>query len=319
MNKKTEPYISVIVPVFNTARFLEKCITSIINQTIYDLQIILIDDGSTDESGAICDKFAERDDRIMVIHQVNAGVSAARNAGLREAIGRYIAFADSDDVLPEDAYEILLNKMTIQSGLIMGRMQRISEYGEFLDESTEFDTETIGREAFIKELFEEKKLSYLGFLWDKLFLREVIEKNDLSFHPAIALNEDRLFLLQYMLQVQTVLLDHHIVYYYRQRSNGVVTATRRNVTVTDSEMTVLRSFREMQKICRSYSEELYFICSRKAFESALDLLNRVSKEDIQKQKVLKVFLNENSKICLKNPQYGFFERLKIIGHTILCK
>ena len=319
MDEKAQPRISVIVPVFNVARFLEECVTSIINQTICDLQIILIDDGSTDESGAICDRFAECDERIEVIHQANAGVSAARNSGLKEATGKYITFVDSDDILPEDAYENLMKRMTTQAELIMGRMQRLSEHGELLDESRKFNIETIGRKEFLTELFEEKYLPYLGFLWDKLFLREIIEKNGLSFHTEIALNEDRLFLLQYILQVQTVLLDCHVVYFYRQRCNSVITATRRNVTVTDSEMTVLESFREMEKICWRYSKELYFICSRKAFESALDLLSRVSKEDVSKQKILKDFLHEQSRICLQNLQYGIWDRLKIIGHTLLEK
>lgn len=87
--------------------------------------------------------------------------------------------------------------------------------------------------------------------------------------------------------------------------------------MTNSEMTVLKSFQEMQKICRDYSDELYFICSRKAFESALDLLNRVSKDDREKQKVLKSFLRNNSRICLTNPQYNAFDRIKIITHTVL--
>ena len=317
MNQKTEPHISVIVPVFNSACFLEKCITSIINQTIYELQIILIDDGSTDESGAICDQFAKYDDRIVVIHQANAGVSAARNAGLREAMGKFIAFVDSDDVLPERAYEILLMNVK-ENYLSMGHVQLMTENG-ILQDRICFERKEICQDEFLRDLFLEKEFPYLGYPVDKLFCRCIIEKYHLRFDTKIKLNEDRLFVLSYLLHCRGVIFDENIIYYYRQRSTGVIASTRRNITVTDSEMTVLRSFREMQKIGRSYSEELYFICSRKAFESALDLLNRVSKEDIQKQKVLKVFLNENSKICLKNPQCEFFERLKIIGHTILCK
>lgn len=317
MDEKKEPRISVIVPVFNVACFLERCITSIINQTIYDLQIILIDDGSTDESGVICDRFAERDDRIMVIHQANAGVSAARNTGLREAKGRYIAFVDSDDVLSERAYEILLMNVK-ENQLPMGHVQLMTEDG-ILQDTSFYERKEIPQSEFLRDLFLEKEFPYLGYPVDKLFCRAVIENYHLRFDEKIKLNEDRLFVLSYLLHCSGVIFDEHIIYYYRQRSSGMITVTRRNVTVTDSEMTVLRAFREMEKICRSYSEELYFICSRKAFESALDLLNRVSKEDFQKQDVLKRFLNENSRICLKNPQYGFFERLKIIGHTILCK
>lgn len=317
MDEKIQPLISVIVPIFNVAHFLEECVTSIINQTICDLQIILIDDGSTDGSGVICDQFSERDDRIMVIHQANAGVSAARNTGLKEATGKYIAFVDSDDILPENAYELLLMN-TKENYLTMGRVQLMTEDG-MLQNLSCFERKEILQEEFLMDLFMEKKFPYLGYPVDKLFSRYIIEKYHLRFDEKIQLNEDRLFVLNYILHCNKVVFDEHVIYYYRQRSNGVITTTRRNSTVTDSEMTVLSSFREMQRICRGYSEELYFICSRKAFESALDLLNRVSKKDSSKQKVLKEFLYENSHICLQNPQYGIFERLKIFGHMILRK
>lgn len=319
MGDSKQPLISVIVPVFNVARFLEECISSIINQTIYDLQIILIDDGSTDGSGSICDRFAERDKRILVIHQTNAGVSNARNAGIRVAKGKYISFIDADDMLPKDAYKILLDKPLDYPALTMGRMQRISEDGALLEQSLEFYTGEIESSIFLKDLLEEREFTYLGFLWDKLFLHDVIEKNGLLFNQEIKLNEDRLFILQYMFYVKKVFLINNVVYYYRQRSNGIITMTRKNSTVTDSEMTVVQSFKAMQKVCKDHSEELYFICGKKAFESALDLLNRVSKKDTEKRKILKKFLLENSCICLVNPQYRVFDRLKIIGHTILKK
>lgn len=319
MKNSKQPLISVIVPVFNVAHFLEECISSIRNQTICDLQIILIDDGSTDSSGSICDQFAERDKRILVIHQTNAGVSAARNAGIRKAKGKYISFIDADDKLPKDAYKALLDKTLDYPALVMGRMQRISENGLLLEQSREFYTEEIKSSYFLKDLLEESKFTYLGFLWDKLFLHEVIEKNGLLFNEEIKLNEDRLFILQYMFYVKKVFLVNNVVYYYRQRSNGIISTTRRNNTVTDSEMTVVQSFIELQKACRDYSKDLYFICGKKAFESALDLLNRVSKKDSEKRKILKKFLIDNSCICLANPKYGVFDKLKIIGHTILKK
>lgn len=315
MNKK--PLISVIVPVYNAEYFLKECVISIINQSVYDLQIILIDDGSTDKSGEICDLLALRDKRITVIHQINLGVSAARNAGLRIATGKYIAFVDSDDILPEDSYANLLRCIK-EDYLAMGRIQLISEEGE-LQDSSYFGKNEISQAEFLKELFLEKSLPYLGYPVDKLYYRHIVEKYCLRFDEKIKLNEDRLFVLTYLTHCKGAVFSEDIVYYYRQRSKGVIFSTRRNATVTDGEMTVLRSFREMQKICRNYSDELYFICSRKAFESALDLLNRVSKKDKRKQKILKKFLLENSRICLANPQYKVFDRIKIIGHTLLKK
>ena len=319
MNYIVQPRISVIIPVFNVACFLKQCIVSVINQTISDLQIILIDDGSTDTSGEICEEFAKKDKRIKVIHQENLGVSAARNSGLQEATGTYISFVDADDILPERAYENLLKDMSIQPQLIMGQMQRINEQGKVIDKSKAFNTKIMEKDEFLIELFEEKHFSYLGFLGDKLFIREVIEKYELSFKSLIAVNEDRLFLLQYMLKMQKVQIDYHVVYYYRQRSSGVIATTRSSSTVTDSEMTVVNSFKEMQKICWEYSKKLYFVCSRKAFECGIDLLQRVSKSDRLKRNILRGFLYESGCICLKDPQYGWKDKIKIIGHILLEK
>ncbi len=311
------PLISVIVPVYNAEHYLKECIISIINQTVYDLEIILINDGSTDKSGEICDHFSNNDRRVISIHQTNLGVSAARNKGLQVAKGKYIAFVDSDDILPKDAYENLL-KLIKEDHLVIGQIQMISEDGK-LQKSLSFGKREMSQEEFLKELFLEKELTYLGYPWDKLYFRHTIEKYHLRFDEKIRLNEDRLFVLTYLIHCKEVVFCKDVVYYYRQRSKGIIISTRRNATVTNSEMTVLKSFQEMQKICRDYSDELYFICSRKAFESALDLLNRVSKDDKEKQKVLKIFLRNNSQICLANPQYGVLDRIKIITHSVLKK
>ena len=99
--------ISIIIPVYNVEKYLEDCLNSVVNQTYKNLEIILIDDGSTDNSGKICDLYAKKDNRIVVIHKENAGVSSARNVGLKIAKGLYIGFVDPDDYIAEDMYEIL--------------------------------------------------------------------------------------------------------------------------------------------------------------------------------------------------------------------
>lgn len=103
------PEISVIVPVYKVEKYLEKCIDSILNQTFKNFELILIDDGSPDRCGEMCDEYAEKDDRIHVIHQENRGVSAARNAGIKKASGNYIIFIDSDDYLEKDMFQIMIN------------------------------------------------------------------------------------------------------------------------------------------------------------------------------------------------------------------
>ena len=319
MDNYKEEVISVIVPVYNVEPYLEECILSILHQTYNTLQVILIDDGSTDHSGLMCDQFAEVDSRIEVIHQENAGVSAARNAGIQRAIGKYIIFTDSDDVLPEKAYQNLLDARTGNPGLVIGRMQCIDEGGKELQASPNFDIQKIPTKRFAEELFEEKIFGYLGYLWDKVFVRSVIIENNLKFDPNIHLNEDRLFIIQYLLHCNFVACCDKVVYLYRQRSGSVINDTRHDKTISDKEMTVMDSFVLMEAICRKYSDGVYYACARKAYESALDLLNRVSSIDGQKKKWLKKFLWSNGMICIRNPKYRFIHKVKIIVRCILVR
>ena len=109
------PKVSIIVPVYNVGKYLSKCLDSLINQTLEDIEIICINDGSTDNSGSICDKWQSRDNRIRVIHRDNGGASSARNSGIKIAVGRYIAYVDSDDWIRQDMYEVM-HKMIVTSG-----------------------------------------------------------------------------------------------------------------------------------------------------------------------------------------------------------
>ena len=317
IGEKMENLISVIVPVYNVEPYLKECISSILHQTHNALQVILIDDGSTDGSGEICDQFAKRDDRIEVIHQKNAGVSVARNAGLQRAIGKFVIFTDSDDKLPATAYQDLLEAWTGEDSLVIGRMQYINEEGEKLKLSPEFEISKIDTNTFTRELLEEKKFSYLGYLCDKLFVRNVIVENSLTFNPVIQLNEDRLFILQYSFFCKKVAFCNRIIYLYRQRSDSAIGETRQSSTVLDKEMTVIDAFLLMEQICRSRSETLYYVCARKAYENILGLLCRVSSKDIEKKKRLTTILWAHCALCMKNPEYKLIDKLKLIIHSIL--
>lgn len=113
------PLISVIIPVFNVERYLKRCLDSVINQTYKKLEIILVNDGSTDKSGEICDSYASIDKRVKVIHKKNGGLSDARNVGLLEATGDFVSFIDSDDFIHKDMYKIMYSLMTEKKGDIV--------------------------------------------------------------------------------------------------------------------------------------------------------------------------------------------------------
>ena len=113
------PYVSVIVPVYNAEKFINECVNSILGQTMSDLELILVDDGSPDNCGAICDEYAIKDSRVRVFHQKNGGVCAGRNKGLSMATGEYVSFVDSDDYLEPDAIELLCNDIITYNFLSM--------------------------------------------------------------------------------------------------------------------------------------------------------------------------------------------------------
>ena len=122
--------LSIIVPVYNVEKFLDECIQSIINQSFADFEIILIDDGSQDRSSQICDNYGRIDNRVSVIHKSNGGLADARNCGLRQAKGKYVAFVDSDDILPKDSLSQLINEIeTSDADIVLGKMQRFIEGG----------------------------------------------------------------------------------------------------------------------------------------------------------------------------------------------
>lgn len=308
--------ISVIVPIYNAEKYLNDCITSIVQQTVPNLEIILVDDGSPDRCGDMCDEWAKKDTRIRVLHQKNLGVSAARNAGIQAANGDLISFVDADDVLPSGAYEHFLFSMD-DADLVMGRMQHIDKNGILYGTESIIPPEKTSVEFFLTDLFQEKEYGYLGYLWDKLFRRDIICQNTIWFNERIKLNEDRLFILQYAICCHKISFCPECVYYYRQHDSGTVISNRNASTVTDAEMTVIDSFSEMLGIAKKHSEKLYYIIAHKTFENALAFFKRVNRQDVIKVCYLRHVIWHNAKLCLQNPTYTVFEKAKIIGHCVL--
>lgn len=181
--------ISAIVPVYNSELYISDCIESIIMQTHKELEIILVDDGSTDGAGVICDEYAARDCRISVIHQANAGVSNARNVGLSRATGEWISFIDSDDTLDSDMYELLLQLAKeydadiIHCGykhIVGEEIRLVHNTGKIIRQETEEALKClVGRHLFV------------GSLWNKLYKRELTD--NLKFRTDLKINEDILF------------------------------------------------------------------------------------------------------------------------------
>lgn len=211
------PQISVIVPVYNTEKWLRRCVDSILAQTFTDFELLLIDDGSTDGSPAICDEYAQRDSRIKVFYQKNSGVSAARNSGLDHARGEWILFVDADDYLYEDALDNLLRKP--QADLIVGGYFHIGTIS-----GREKSVTPIDRKIDINgdtDFFSKMIGSYLTTPWCKLFRNDIIHNNNLKFNKYLFYGEDTDFVFRYVLQIDTIQFISKQVYCYIDPENTV--------------------------------------------------------------------------------------------------
>lgn len=201
------PTISVIVPVYKAQDVLPRCIDSILAQTFHDFELLLIDDGSPDNSGEICDKYAAQDTRIRVFHQKNAGVSSARNCGLDYAVAPLVAFVDSDDYLAPAYFENLCSHtahMVVTGYEGFGGMKDMTEYQYNI-----YDKEQIG--TFVVNHIKDCPVRSP---WCKLYQRAVIESQHLRFDSSMHIGEDTLFVIRYLKACQTIITVPGCDYHY---------------------------------------------------------------------------------------------------------
>lgn len=196
---KHSPYLSIIIPVYNAERYLSACLDSILEQDFTNYEILLIDDGSSDNSGKVCDDYLLRDNRIKVFHKTNGGVSSARNVGIKNAHGEWVYFCDSDDkVLPEGLKLMVSHSYDGEVSMVMGGFKRCTEDGK-VNYSVDVDVcNRLDRDQTLLTLFRQSYYYYQGFLWTKLFRYSIIKENHILFNEAISYNEDRLFITQYV-------------------------------------------------------------------------------------------------------------------------
>ena len=303
--------ISIIVPVYNPGEYLIPCLQSLCDQSYKNLEIILVDDGSTDGSGAVCDEFARRDGRIRIIHQKNAGVSAARNGGLDAASGRYVFFLDSDDLLPEAALERLAEQMKRRT-LVCGSMNQLLGTEASGDGLALPELELSAKEM-LRLLFHEEALGYQGFLWHKLFDLELIHEQGLRFDSAIRYNEDRLFITAYLLGCTDARMIPDVVYLYRihaASAQGSIGTAFKSAALTE-----LDAFEKMQALLEPEYPELSGRVARLCFEKSLYWLSRIPRENGADRKKTRAILRRSAKRCFTDGNMA--DRLKIIAHCLL--
>ncbi len=234
--------ISIIVPIYNAEKSLSRCIDSLLEQTYRDIQILLINDGSSDGSGSICEKYAERDSRIKYIVQRNGGVASARNKGIAEAAGEYIAFVDSDDCVLPNIYEMLFEAMKdTQSDLVICGYTKVAE-----NEKRDIcfgNNRISGKTAIAEYVAKHYNEGVISSPWNKLFKKKFIIRD---FPLGISLGEDLLFNVRYFNNIESVNIINAPLYLYYQFNENSLTSSYKE-----------RYFDDMCLICNETKEYLF--------------------------------------------------------------
>lgn len=217
-----EDLVSVIVPVYNVENYLRKCLDSIVTQTYHNLEVILIDDGSKDSSGVICDEYAGKDNRVKVIHKENGGLSEARNSGLEIASGDWIAFVDSDDYIDESMLRTLVD--LAQNNNAQVAMCAFRAISESIDDNYCLVTKVFNRDELL-DVYVTRTKGYLitNSVWDRIYKRELVK--EIRFAPR-RLNEDILYTMQVFLRADIVAYTSEKLYQYRDIREGNISGAK---------------------------------------------------------------------------------------------
>ena len=312
----TNPKISVIVPIYKAEKYIRLCIDSILAQTLTDFEVLLVDDGSPDSCGTICDEYANKDSRVRVFHKENGGVSSARNFGLREAKGIWVFFADADDELLPNAFDVFLDMIDDKYDMLMMGYVKIDESGDNYYSVNKQVERVLTPEESIMEMFKPSDYIYMGYLFTKLFKMDIIRSHNISFKENIFYNEDRLFSIEYLCKCKKITRYTTVpVYKYVIHEGSAMSAVSKSFNykfVTDFDAFVL-----MYKIIKKnyHHSSIREEASNALWRSYLQQLSRMNEFQV-KDMVLKKHLRKN--VAYSIPRLFFNYYLKLLMRWHIC-
>lgn len=316
-----EELISVIVPIYNVEKYLEKCIESIINQTYKNLEIILVNDGSTDNSKKICEKYVEKDKRIKLVNKENGGLSAARNAGIAVAKGKYFGFVDSDDFIKDTMYEYLHNlivenksDIAICNYLYFTEDEEMETIQNKIKDANEDKIKIFNSKEALRELL--KGTTIQDFAWNKLYKAELFNKDNRKY-PFGRKMEDIGTTYKLFSASKSIVLGKSVQYFYLQRSSSIM-GNRNVILYKDLYELSLERYKYihqkypdlqecyidlMNKIIAIYKVKNkdvhnYFV-GEKLFDKYKELLKQIKLSKINKKLAIKYLLFRFNKILFK--------------------
>jgi len=305
---------SIIIPVYQVEKYLEQCLESVLNQNFNDYEVILIDDGSTDNSGKICDDYASKYSNIEVIHQTNSGPSVARNNGMERANGDYIVFIDSDDYIEPDSFKQFYMELTKSHfpDLLITSFKTIKSSGEtnhhdlFLQK---YDISAINKEQVIKLLFDQSECVWPS--WRYIVKRKLIEKHHISFPPGM-LHEDHAWIPKIFLSAETFSRLNYYWYNYRRDNMNSITNNMRFQNIMDIIKSHTLNIQYFSKKCHNPIMVKYL--TQRSSKEFLDiLLLRYPLQSKKDQRKIIKFYKENQKVFKQNNSFKYLLFFNFVG------
>lgn len=214
--------VSIILPIYNVENYLERCVETVLGQTYEEIEVILVDDGATDDSGKICDDLAKKDTRIRVIHKQNGGLSSARNIGYQAATGEYLMYIDSDDAIKKDLVERCVKSIEdTRSDIVIYGYEKVSESGDVL-EICKWGNKTYTRDEMESYLFQAiTEMSY-GYAWNKLYRKSVLDQSGILADGKVIDREDLVYNMELLSYWNKITFIDYAGYEYLQRGNSLL-------------------------------------------------------------------------------------------------
>ena len=250
--------ISIIVPVYNGRKYIRTCLDSILNQTYKNIELIIINDGSTDETDKICKEYEIKDDRIKYLYKKNEGVSIARNLGISQCTGSYILFVDCDDFLPLDSIYYFANNLINKCDIIIGSYSYI-RFNK-LSKKIVFEDACLNYSEFVNDFFKYK--TAVSKLWGNLYKSEIIKNHQILFSPDLTYGEDCCFNLDYIKYAKYIQVSNNVVYNYRLGGYASSVRYHNNINVTCKKL--------LEKYAIIFDNKIIFDLFEKLLSSSLN-------------------------------------------------
>ena len=249
------PKVSIIIPVYNAASALRRCLDSVLKQEFTDFELLLMDDGSSDESPAILDEYAGKDSRIRLVHKNNSGVSDTRNQALDLARGSYVQFLDADDWIAPEATKLMVRAMEQKKAdLVVTDFYRV--VGEHVSHKGDIEEDSLmDLQTFAGYMMENPADFYYGVIWNKLYSRQIIEENQIRMDPEVSWCEDFLFNMEYLLHCRGIFALQVPVYYYVKTEGSLVSQGLSITKTVEMKASVFRYYNDF--FARVYDPEDY--------------------------------------------------------------